>query len=106
MTELFLFKPLFLIRTLGVEQCFFICVLAILFCNLFCLILTLCKREYGAKKRLWAIFFGVGISAFMLGIELQNNLFPLGFFICISIVIIFLFVLFLPMLIQPRTDRA
>ena len=92
MTELFLFNPLLLIRNLNIEHCFFICLTAIFFCNILCLILTLFKREYGTKKRLWAVFFGVGASFFMLSLELQNNVFPLGAFICLSVVIIFLFV--------------
>lgn len=96
MTELFLFKPLFLIKNLSIEQGFCICIITILFTNFLCLILSLFKREYRIKKRLWSVFISLGASVLMLGIERQKSIFPLGFFVCISTGIIFLFVLFLP----------
>ena len=111
MSKLFLFSLTEIFNQTSLDLIVLFANLFIVLASLFCIVLIIVKRGYGVLKRLWIVFFMVGITLVQLWLELLLNgkikhlFLTLGISICTLSII-----LFLPKrtikITQPQRDLA
>ncbi len=96
MSKLFLFSLIDFFSLVSLEVIVLIANILIIFLSLVCVIVTIVKKGYGIKNRLWLVFLMVGVCLIQLWIELSINanvrylFLTAGISICALSIILFL----------------